>query len=412
MAPIVPLFDKFEFINEPNIYISNQIKKYMVKVDDVIDCYDLAVEFLEDNSGSAQTFKSYRAEIEKFLMWCWHVTEAKVSEVDKRLMRSYLAFVQSPDRELIGTPTNSRYNDCPKEGIRKPNIKWRPFVVAKITSNNIKLDYKFSNKSLQLTLSALSRFFDHLIDNDYCERNPAAILKRKAEFKHQKQDASEDVKFFSQHQWSYIKLAAIGDVTDDSMERARTRFLIFMMYALYPRISEVSARPAHVPMMSDFTYVPQHSVYLYKIPTSKGYKSRNVTVSTALRSELIRYRELIGFSGYPNPNDEYPLFPSIMNETLIRRGLKQRRLRDIIYTVFYEAADRLMEDGFEDDANIVRHAGPHWLRHTGTTHDVNDNKRPLTVVRDEAGHSSIETTSLYLHTNLKERYESGQDKEL
>jgi site-specific recombinase XerC len=101
-----------------------------------------------------------------------------------------------------------------------------------------------------------------------------------------------------------------------------------------------------------------------------------------------------------------------MNETLVRRGLKQRRLRDIIYTVFYEAADRLMEDGFEDDANIVRHAGPHWLRHTGTTHDVNDNKRPLTVVRDEAGHSSIETTSLYLHTNLKERYESGQDKEL
>jgi site-specific recombinase XerD len=101
-----------------------------------------------------------------------------------------------------------------------------------------------------------------------------------------------------------------------------------------------------------------------------------------------------------------------MSETLVRRGLKQRRLRDIIYCVFYEAADKLLEAGYEDDANIVRNAGPHWLRHTGVTHDVNDTGRSLAVVRDEAGHSSIETTSLYLHTNLKERYASAKDKKI
>jgi integrase len=164
--------------------------------------------------------------------------------------------------------------------------------------------------------------------------------------------------------------------------------------------------------MSDFIYVPQHNAYLYKIPTTKGYKKRNTTVSDALRLELIKYREILGLSGFPASNEDTPLFPSIMNECLINRGLKQRRLRDIIYGVFYEAADMLMEAGFDDDASIVRHAGPHWLRHTGITHDVNDNGRSLTVVRDEAGHSSIETTSLYLHVNIKERYESAQGKKL
>jgi site-specific recombinase XerD len=411
MSEIVPLFDTLEFINEPNIYISNQLKGYSVKVDDVIECFDLAVEFLEDNSGSPQTFKSYRAEIEKFLMWCWHIKEEKVSDIDKRLMRHYLAFVQQPDKEFIGRPTNSRYNDCSKEGIRKPNLNWRPFVASKNNSNNISFDYNFSNKSLQLTLSVLSRFFDHLIDNDYTEQNPASILKRKAEFKHKKQDDSDDIKYFSQHQWSFIKLAAMGDENDESMDRARTRFLILMVYSLYPRISEVSSRAAHTPTMSDFEYIPQHNAYIYRIPVSKGYKSRNTTVSDSLRDELIRYRESLGFSGYPAKNDHFPLFPSIMNETLVARGLKQRRLRDIIYRVFYDAADKLLEAGFDDDANIVRHAGPHWLRHTGISHDVNDNARSLTTVRDEAGHSSIETTSLYLHVNIKERYESAQNKQ-
>ena len=84
---LTPLFDTLQYINEPNIHITNQLKAYEAAgVDDVFLCYELALEYLDSCSGSEATFKSYRAEIEKFLFWCWHVKAMGVTEVNKMLL--------------------------------------------------------------------------------------------------------------------------------------------------------------------------------------------------------------------------------------------------------------------------------------------------------------------------------------
>jgi integrase len=54
----------------------------------------------------------------------------------------------------------------------------------------------------------------------------------------------------------------------------------------------------------------------------------------------------------------------------------------------------------------------HNIRHTGITHDINLNRRPLSHVQADAGHESIDTTSQYLHTNQTERHQSAFEKPL
>jgi hypothetical protein len=64
--------------------------------------------------------------------------------------------------------------------------------------------------------------------------------------------------------------------------------------------------------------------------------------------------------------------------------------------------------GIENDAVDLRTATVHWLRHTGISEDVKF--RPREYVRDDAGHSSMQTTDRYIESDLRERHESGRSK--
>lgn len=50
---------------------------------------------------------------------------------------------------------------------------------------------------------------------------------------------------------------------------------------------------------------------------------------------------------------------------------------------------------------------PHWLRHTAGTH-MTDSHVDLRFVRDNLGHASLTTTSIYLHTEEDLRHAATQ----
>lgn len=89
-----------------------------------------------------------------------------------------------------------------------------------------------------------------------------------------------------------------------------------------------------------------------------------------------------------------------------------RQLRDLLNELISHAADQAASDGFEHDAEVMRTLTVHSIRHTGITHDINLNGRPLSHVQADAGHDSIDTTSQYLHTSKIERHESAANKRL
>ncbi len=70
--------------------------------------------------------------------------------------------------------------------------------------------------------------------------------------------------------------------------------------------------------------------------------------------------------------------------------------------------DRLTGDNHNDEADALKEATVHWLRHTGISEDVKH--RPREHVRDDAGHGSGAITDRYIDVNLKDRHQSARQK--
>ncbi len=77
---------------------------------------------------------------------------------------------------------------------------------------------------------------------------------------------------------------------------------------------------------------------------------------------------------------------------------------------FDEARDVLESEGKQEEAEGLRIATVHWLRHTGISEDVK--RRPREHVRDDAGHSSGAITDRYIDVELRERARSAKGKKI
>src|SRR3989344_567902 len=85
-----------------------------------------------------------------------------------------------------------------------------------------------------------------------------------------------------------------------------------------------------------------------------------------------------------------------------------RQIRAIVQYCFDEAIECMKIDGFKEEAEQLKSATVHWLRHTGISEDVKH--RPREHVRDEGGHESIMTTDRYIDDARQERARSGKNK--
>ena len=59
--------------------------------------------------------------------------------------------------------------------------------------------------------------------------------------------------------------------------------------------------------------------------------------------------------------------------------------------------------------DILEQASAHWLRHSAGSH-MADQQVDLRLVRDNLGHASLTTTSLYLHIDDDRRHRETDEK--
>lgn len=426
LPPVMPLFESAENLREPNVFINEKIAYIAVnKVDDAGELYEYALDWLSENVDRYNNFKAYRAELNSFLHWCWSVQEVSVAGVNRHLMRTYIEWCENPPAELVGEYNASQFVYDKSIGLTVPNYKWRPFTKRKPKGSNLDIQdvtYKLSGTAISTKLSILSMFFQYLNGEEYCEGNPAAVVLKFGKYKTVSQSASageddDEMKFFSELQWSYVidtveEMAALDPITHE-----RTVFLIKFLYSTFCRISEIGARAGYAPIMSQFRRDKKTSLLGFFIPRSKGGKRRTISVSDELRDALIRYRRFRKLPDLPIPGEETPLFvrhkaASHGRDTGdINANLGIRQIREIVDNVLICTSNRLLKDGFTEDAAEVKSLTVHSIRHTGISHDI-AHGRPLHHVQADAGHESIEVTSRYLHTTRAERYESAKNKKL
>lgn len=359
------------------------------------------VEFLYSYRGSPDTFNAYRRETERLLAWAWRVAGLGLAQIRRADIEGYIDFVKSPPREWLGT------GQCPRfvqvQGRQRPNPQWRPFVVRP-GPGPTPPPYQPSQKALQAVFAVLGSFFGYLVQEEYCDNNPVALVRQKSKHLRRRQ-GQEPIRRLSETQWAYVIETATRLADADPPRHERTLFMLSALYTLYLRISELVASPRWTPTMGDF--VQDADGHWWFNTVGKGNKERSIAVSDTMLRALRRYRRALGLSPLPPPADPHPL---ILNQRGGGPLTSTRQVRMIVQSVFDTAIDRLRQDGLDDEAGALGAATVHWLRHTGISDDVR--RRPREHVRDDAGHGSSAITDRYIDIERRARHESARRKAL
>lgn len=139
----------------------------------------------------------------------------------------------------------------------------------------------------------------------------------------------------------------------------------------------------------------------------KGNKERQIAVSDEMLASLTRWRLFLGLSALPSIADNSVLIPKLRGSGPMSDTAPLRRL---VQQCFDLAAHQLSLNEDQEEAEGLREATVHWLRHTGISEDVKI--RPREHVRDDAGHSSSATTDRYIDVERRERHRSAQHKKI
>lgn len=368
--------------------------------------YEQSIQFLQAYHGSAETFKSYRREIERLLQWSWFVREKTLVQLRRSDLEAYLDFCQTPPKDWIGLKHVPRFLEYHGERIINP--LWRPFIVA-ITKKAHKdgqtpqpKNYRLSQSALQSIFAVLSSYFNYLEQEEHTFGNPISQIRQKSKFlrKHQ---GKRTIRRLSELQWAYILETAEKLAAKNPSLHERTLFMMNALYAMYLRISELAASDRWIPEMGHF-FKDRDDNWWFKT-VGKGNKERDISVSNAMLAALKRYRLSLGLTALPSPGEKTPLIPKAVGTGPIEGT---RHIRKIVQFCFDAAIERLKSDNHTDDAEMLMAATVHWLRHTGISEDVKI--RPREHVRDDAGHSSSAITDQYIDIELRARHASAKKK--
>lgn len=197
-------------------------------------------------------------------------------------------------------------------------------------------------------LSALRSFYRYLTEEELIAKNPAAKL----ELPKAKDELAQRIITEAE----FHKLLTLE-------ENPRNKLLIELLYATGGRISEaLSARWQDATAREDGGQI---------VLFGKRDKTRTVLIPASVWAKLIETR---GDAG-----DEACIFPSPRTSGHLSASQAWRIVRRAALV-----------------AGLGKNVSPHWFRHAHASHAI-DRGAPLSLVKETLGHSSLSTTSRYVH---------------
>lgn len=398
---ILPIFDSLEYIKEQDNF-THLNKNY--NIPDIKQ----AQIFLQSYSGSIGTFNAYRREIERLLQWCALISKKSLKDLKREDIENYIQFCQKPPKQWIGLSKPSRF--ITKDAIRIPNPEWKPFIVTVTKANHNKgerpelKNFELSQGTIKEIFAIIGSFYGYLQQSEYALLNPITMIRQKSKFIRKNQSTNK-IRRLSELQWHYVIQTAkeLADQKIDNYER--TLFIMSALYSMYLRISELVASKRWIPKMSDFARDSDNNWWFTTV--GKGNKQRQIAVSDTMLEALKRWRSSLNLSPLPSLADNTFLIPKLKGKGPIT---STNHIRTIVQDCFNRAIEELTRHGFQEDAESLKVATVHWLRHTGISDDVK--VRPREHVRDDAGHSSGSITDKYIDVELRARHKSAKEKSI
>lgn len=401
-STLLAIFDQAEYLNI-ELPFPDYLNRFL--------CYERdfqgALYFLHAYKDVSMTYTAYRREIERFLHWSWQIAKKSIFELKRADIEDYIKFCQNPRKSWIALQKFPRFVTRLKK--RVPNKNWRPFVatISKTEMKNGKTptvdNYQLSQKALQAIFAILSSFYNFLIQEGLTEINPVLQIRQKSKYI-RRQQSKPKIRRLSKLQWSYV-IDTVKNLAKENPEKhARTLFIMTALYSMYLRISELVENERWSPKMNDFKRDSDGNWWFSTV--GKGNKERQIAVSDTMLESLKSWRKHLNLHPLlPNPDDDAPLIPKLIGKGNISNTSSVRK---IVQNCFDLSIEKMKQEGFSEEAGELQSATVHWLRHTGISEDVK--RRPREHVRDDAGHTSMQTTDKYIDSDSRERHRSAKGK--
>lgn len=288
-------------------------------------------------SDSPNTFRSYRREAERLLLWSYGALGKPLSSLVREDLRCYEAFLADPQPcERWCGPRASRDGDS-----------WRPFQKP------------LGATSRRQVFAVLNSMFSYLTATGYLASNPILPTRRRRSATREHPSVE---RFLEPDLWRHV-LRFIDlmphATTRELARRERARYLFSLLHLLGPKVSEIACGT-----MGDF--VERRGKWWWRA-SRRSEHGKLMPVSRDMMLALERYRTFLGLTAWPLLGERTPLVLNISGTRAVTANMVYRIAKEVLV----QAAEQLQRiDACK--ALKLRHASTQWLRQgprIGWAHD-------------------------------------------
>jgi len=324
---------------------------------------EAAAIWLETSATNPKTRRVMRKEVERFILWGLHTRGKQLSQINVLDVSDYAAFLSDPQPSEVWV-SETKYPRHHKQ--------WRPFAGP------------LSLSSQRYALVQISSLYAWLIKGGWLKGNPVALVRKP------QAPQNMTIKRLLPEEGIALAFEAVN-LTQSPRKRARDHFMLSLFYLTGVRTFEGTTSN-----MSSIRRSASGTWWLNVL--GKRNKVRDVPISEELYQDLLIYREAFGLPRDIPTKDPTPLL--LAANSKLKRAHTSTVLKAII-DIMTRAAGIAMQREQYELADRLAEATTHWLRHSCFSH-LAKATGDLVKIKALAGHSKLETTSHYLHTEYDE----------
>lgn len=322
--------------------------------------------WLDEYFDKATTFRSYKKEGERFLVWCVKKQNCKLADLMRDDVEAYVNFLKDPQpKEIWCGPRRKKASE--------QNSQWHPFTGP------------LSPAAIKTAVAVLTSFLSFLVDANYLNHNPFALIRRKSRFKHNFDDNKIAVheRILSDEEWRAMT-KTLREKNDH-----REIFIVSVLYFLGLRIEELANARWHDCKKINGKW--------WFFVCGKNDRLGKIPINSELLSAIMRYRHQENLAPMPALDEDRPLIANPHT----KNNLTSRHISNIIKAIAVRAAE-------EFAPNSISHAklkrlSPHWLRHlSASRQDLAGIS--FTNIKSNLRHENEQTTRIYVHAFDDERH--------
>ncbi len=324
--------------------------------------------------AGSHTWRAYRKEAERFLLWAVMERRKALSSLDGDDCVTYRDFLAAPGALWVGPRHMQRWSEA-----------WRPF------------EGPLSARSQATALVIVRALCEWLVRRHYLDSNPWDDVPQRADA-----PSMPTLRALSQKQWTLVQAWLLDEPPCPAT--SRLRFLLNFAYMTGMRLAELSAARLAWLRHEALDDGPDGADMAWSIMVlGKRNKWREVPLPDAAVQALEQYLGARGLHQNPQDNDPAaPLLSQLAQET----PLTPARIYDILVDAFGRCATAVYAQD-KRAAERIRQASTHWLRHTYGSHAAARGV-PQDVLQANLGHESLATTSIYVRAEKGRRHRAIQ----